>query len=129
MKKVLVSLLVLALAMTSVFAAVDFNGEFVGGYNINYNPAGASKWSTHIMGQDGTGSNTTKLNLGFADEDGLWSVTAEGQMVADGRLQGDIKVDLFKLFGLENNMSLNLGLSMNDEQSILMAYADKSGNN
>ena len=129
MKKVLVSLLVLALAMSSVFAAVNFNGEFVGGYNINYNPAGASKWSTHIMGQDGTGSNTTKLNLGFADEDGLWSVTAEGQMVADGRLQGDIKVDLFKLFGLENNMSLNLGLSMNDEQSILMAYADKSGNN
>ena len=127
MKKVLVSLLVLALAMTSVFAAVDITGEFVGGYNFNMDKDG--NWTSHIMGQDGTGSHTTKLNLGVADEDGVWSVTAEGQMVADGRLAGDISIDMMKLFDAESDISVKFGLSMNDEQTVLRAYSNNSGKN
>ena len=126
MKKVLVSLLVLALAMTSVFAAVNFGGEFVGGYNFNYNN---DEWTSHIMGQDGTGSHTTKLNLSFADENGLWKVTTEGEMVADKRLAGDISIDMMKLFNAESDVSVNLGLAMNDEQSVLRAYSNQSGKN
>ena len=126
MKKVLVSLLVLALAMTSVFAAVNFGGEFVGGYNFNYNN---DEWTSHIMGQDGTGSHTTKLNLSFADENGLWKVTTEGEMVADKRLAGDISIDMMKLFNAESDVSVNFGLAMNDEQSVLRAYSNQSGKN
>ena len=126
MKKVLVSLLVLALAMTSVFAAVNFGGEFVGGYNFNYNN---DEWTSHIMGQDGTGSHTTKLNLSFADENGLWKVTTEGEMVADKRLAGDISIDMMKLFNAESDVSVKFGLAMNDEQSVLRAYSNQSGKN
>ena len=126
MKKVLVSLLVLALAMTSVFAAVNFGGEFVGGYNFNYNN---DEWTSHIMGQDGTGSHTTKLNLSFADENGLWKVTTEGEMVADKRLAGDISIDMMKLFNAESDVSVKFGLAMNDEQTVLRAYSNQSGKN
>ncbi len=127
MKKVLVSLLVLALAMTSVFAAVNFSGEFVAGYNFNMDKDG--KWTSHIMGQDGTGSHTTKLNLGVSDEAGIWSISAEGQMVADSRLAGDISIDMMKLFGADSDLSVKLGLSMNDEQVVLRAYSNQSGKN
>lgn len=126
MKKVLVSLLVLALAMTSVFAAVNFGGEFVGGYNFNYNN---DEWTSHIMGQDGTGTHTTKLNLSFADENGLWKVTTEGQMAADARLAGDISIDMMKLFNAESDVSVNFGLAMNDQQTVLRAYSNQSGKN
>ena len=126
MKKVLVSLLVLALAMTSVFAAVNFGGEFVGGYNFNYNN---DEWTSHIMGQDGTGSHTTKLNLSFADENGLWEVKTEGEMVADKRLAGDISIDMMKLFNAESDVSVKFGLAMNDEQTVLRAYSNQSGKN
>ena len=129
MKKVLVSLLVLALAMTSVFAAVNFSGELVAGYEFNYNNNGSKEWGYHVMGQDGDDTNTTKLNLGFADDNGVWSVGVEGALIADGRVSGDIKVDMLKLFGVESNMSLTLGLAANDEQSVLRAYSNQSGNN
>ena len=128
MKKVLVSLLVLALAMTSVFAAVNFSGEFVAGYNFNMDKDG--KWTSHIMGQDGEGSDTTKLNLGFSDENGVWKITTEGDFVADGRLMGDISVDMMKLFGAtESDFSLKVALAANDEQTGLRAYSNQSGNN
>ena len=127
MKKVLVSLLVLALAMTSVFAAVNFSGEFVAGYNFNMDKDG--KWTSHIMGQDGEGSDTTKLNLGFSDENGVWKITTEGDFVADGRLMGDISVDMMKLFNAESDVSVNFGLAVNDEQSVLRAYSNQSGKN
>lgn len=129
MKKVLVSLLVLALAMSSVFAAVNFNGELVAGYNFNYDADGSGKWGYHVMGQDGDDSNTTKLNLSFADENGLWKVTTEGQMIADGRIPGDFAVDMLKLFDVDSDLSVKLGLSVNDEQTVLRAYSNQSGNN
>ena len=129
MKKVLVSLLVLALATTGVFAAVNFSGNFVAGYNFNYNNGGNEKWETHVMGQDGDDTNTTKLNLGFADDNGLWTIGLESTFIADGRLSGDISVDMMKLFDAESDISLKLGLSVNDEQTVLRAYSNQSGNN
>lgn len=129
MKKVLVSLLVLALAMSSVFAAVKFNGELVAGYNFNYDANGSGKWGYHVMGQDGDDSNTTKLKLSFADDNGLWTVSTEGQMIADGRISGDFAVDMLKLFDVDSDLSVKLGLSVNDEQTVLRAYSNQSGNN
>ena len=126
MKKVLVSLLVLALAMTSVFAAVNFSGELVAGYGFQYN---ADNWTNHIVGQDGEDTNTTKLNLSIADDNGVWSIGLEGVLVADGRVSGDLNVDLLKAFGVDSDFSLGLGLLVNDEQTGLRAYNNLSGKN
>ena len=126
MKKVLVSLLVLALAMTSVFAAVNFSGELVAGYGFQYSD---KEWTNHIVGQDGENTNTTKLLLGIADDNGVWSVGVEGVLVSDGRVSGDLNVDLLKAFGLDTDFSLGLGLLVNDEQTGLRAYNNLSGKN
>ena len=72
MKKVLVSLLVLALAMTSAFAAVDITGEVVAGYVFNWDKDG--NYKAQSFGQDNVATNPIKLNLGVADENGYWSV-------------------------------------------------------
>ena len=109
MKKVLVSLLVLALAMTSVFAAVDITGELVAGYAMKV--GGPEKYVGMVYGQDGEETNTTKLNLGVADENGLWSIAMKGYFYADDRLGGSVTLDLAKLFAPESDFSAKLGLS------------------
>ncbi len=127
MKKVLVSLLVLALATAGAFAAVNFSGELVTGYNLNIDKNG--DFHGHVFGQDGTDTNTTKLNLGVADDNGVWTIGIEGILVADGRVSGDITVDLMKLFAADSDISLKLGLAVNDEQTVLRAYSNQSGKN
>ena len=128
MKKVLVSLLVLALAMTSVFAAVNFSGELVAGYGFQIGVP-EKGWTGHVIGQDGEDTNTTKLNLGIADDNGVWSIGIEGALIADGRVSGDINVDLLKAFGVDSDFSLGLSLLANDEQTGLRAYNNLSGKN
>ena len=129
MKKILTILTVALLACSTVFAAVNFSGAFVAGYNFNYNNAGSEDWGFHVMCQDGYDSNTTKLNLGFADDNGVWSIGLEGQFVADGRLSGDISIDMMKLLDVESDVALKVALAVNDEQSVLRAYSNNSGNN
>ena len=127
MKKILTILTVALLACSTVFAAVNFSGELVSGYNLNFDKDG--NFSGHVFGQDGTDSNTTKLNLGIADDNGVWSVGIEGVLVADGRVSGDLTVDMMKLFGADSDLSVKLGLAANDEQTVLRAYANPSGKN
>ena len=126
MKKILTILTVALLACTTVFAAVNFSGELVAGYQFNYNN---ETWTSHAQGQDGGDSNTTKLNLGITDDNGVWSVGIEGVLVADGRVSGDISLDMMKLFGAESDFSLKVALAANDEQTGLRAYSNQSGNN
>lgn len=109
MKKVLVTLLVLAVAMSSVFAAVDITGELVAGYALKF--GGTEKYTGMIFGQDNENTNTTKLNLGVADEDGVWSIAMKGFFYADDRLGGSATVDLVKLFAPDSAASAKLGLS------------------
>ena len=78
MKKFLTILTVALLACSTVFAAVNFSGELVAGYQFQYED---EKWTSHVYGQDGDDSNTTKLNLGFADDNGIWNVVVEGVLV------------------------------------------------
>ena len=125
MKKAIVSLLVLALAVTGAFAAVDFSGELVAGYAFQYNDKN-DEWTNHIMGQDGEDTNTTKLNLGIADENGLWKVTIEGTPTIDdsGAVSGDLSVDLAKLIaGPETDWTAAIGLNVLDRMTGLRAYA------
>ena len=127
MKKVLVSLLVLAFAMTSAFAAVDFTGEVVAGYTFQYNN---DAWNFHTMGQDGVGTSPIKLNAKVADENGYWDVTMKGVLIADNRLGGNLNVDLGKIIlGADSDLSIKLGMYANNRITGYRAYTNKSGLN
>ena len=133
MKKAFALLTLLSLASVLVFAGVDFSGELQAGYVFNYDDGGKGEWDTFIWGQDGDDTNTTKLNLGVADEDGLWSVNIEGNPTLDdsGAVSGDLTIDLAKIIaGPETEWSTTLGLLVNDEMTGLRAYRRTSlGNN
>ena len=95
MKKALVLLMALVLSASAVFAAVEFSGELVAGYAFQNN---GSEWTNHIMGQDGEDTNTTRLDLSIADENGIWAVTLDGAFVSadDGGMAADVTVDVVK---------------------------------
>ena len=95
MKKALVLLVALVLSASAVFAAVEFSGELVAGYAFQNN---GSEWTNHIMGQDGEDTNTTRLDLSIADENGIWAVTLDGAFVSadDGGMAADVTVDVVK---------------------------------
>ncbi len=136
MKKVLVTLLVFAVAVSGVFAAVNFSGSLTAGYVIQ-NKGGA--WESYIMGDDNTDSNSTTLKINIADENGYWSAALEGALFADGsntgddhqnRVAGDISVDLAKIIaGPETEWSAQLQLLAYDRVTGLRAYTNKSGLN
>ena len=137
MKKVLVSLLVLAVAVSGAFAAVNFSGNFKTGYVFAVNDG---TWNNQIFGQDNTNTNQTKLNLGIADEDGYWTVGLEGEVYLDGsnlnasttgnRIAGDITLDIAKMIGgADTDWSAALSLVANDRITALRAYTNKSGLN
>lgn len=128
MKKVLVALLVLAVALSSAFA-VNFTGEFVGGYQFNWDKD-FDNFQTHIMGQDGDDSNTTKLVLGFADENGIWDLQVRGYLTSNYRTNGNLNINFDKLiWGPDTDIKLQLGFVANDNQAGLRAYHNGSGNN
>ena len=128
MKKVLVSLLVLALAMSSVFAAVEFSGSATFGYQLNYDPE-SKDFAGFIQGDDGDDTNTSSLKLNIVDDNGLWNVYIEGNPEFDGsgKVAGDLTLDLLKLFGAESDVSLSLGFNANDRYTGERAYVNKSG--
>ena len=136
MKKVLVTLLVLAVAVSGVFAAVNFSGSLTSGYVIE-NRGG--QWSSWIFGDDNKDSNSTTLKINIADENGYWSGALEGVLYADGsntndgrenRVAGDITVDLAKIIaGPDTDWSAQLQLLAYDRITALRAYTNKSGLN
>ena len=128
MKKVLVSLLVLALATTGVFAAVEFSGSATFGYQLNYDPV-TEDFAGFIQGDDGDDTDTTSLKLNIADENGLWNVYIEGNPEFDssGAVAGDLTLNLLQLFGAETDVTLDLGFSANDRFTGDRAYVNKSG--
>ena len=124
MKKFLTILTVALLACSTVFAAVNFSGELKAGYTFVNND---NEWTSHVMGQDGIDSNSTKLNLSIGDEAGIWSIGLEGVVNLDARLMGDITVDVLKAFGLETDWDFSVALLANDRVQGLRAYSNKSG--
>ena len=136
MKKVLVTLLVLAVAVSGVFAAVNFSGSLTSGYVIQ-NRDGA--WQTWIFGDDNRDTNSTTLKLNIADENGYWSSTLEGALYVDGsntgdghqnRVAGDITVDLAKIIaGPDTDWTAQIQLLAFDRITALRAYSNKSGLN
>ena len=127
MKKVLVSLLVLAIAVSSAFAAVDFTGKVVAGYTFALYQ---DEWLYATMGEDGVGSAPIKLNATVADENGYWAVTMKGALVADSRVGGNANVDLGKiLLGPDSDIAVKVGMYANDRITGYRAYTNQSGLN
>ena len=127
MKKVLVSLLVLALATASAFAAVDFTGKVVAGYTFQLYD---NEWNFATMGEDGIGSAPLKLNVKAADENGYWDVTFKGTLIADSRLGAAANVDLGKIImGADSDLSIKFGMYGNMRVTGYRAYTNKSGLN
>ena len=136
MKKVLVSLLVLAVAVSGAFAAVNISGNLVTGYVLNFDEDG--NFSSGVFGQDNLNSNSTKLTLGFGDDNGIWSIGLEGELYADGanlvddhkglnRVAGDVTIDIAKMISADTDWSAKLGVLANDRVVGLRAYTNKSG--
>ncbi len=136
MKKVLVTLLVFAVAVSGVFAAVNFSGSLTSGYVIQNKD---NAWKTWIFGDDNTDSNSTTLKLSFGDENGYWTANMEGALYLDGssvgdehpnRVAGDITVDLAKIIaGADTEWSAQIQLLAYDRITALRAYTNKSGLN
>ena len=136
MKKVLVTLLVLAVAVSGVFAAVNFSGSLTSGYVIQNRD---NDWSTWVFGDDNRDTNSTTLKVNIADENGYWSSTLEGALYVDGsdtgddhqnRVAGDITVDLAKIIaGPDTDWSAQIQLLAYDRITALRAYTNKSGLN
>ena len=139
MKKVLVTLLVFAVAVSGVFAAVNFSGSLTSGYVIQDR---GGEWTSWIFGDDNTDTNSTTLKVNIADENGYWSSSLEGALYVDGsstgddhqnRVAGDITVDLAKsiaaAFGATTDWSVDLSFYANDRLTGLRAYTNKSGLN
>ena len=127
MKRILSVLLIALVACTSAFAAVNFSGSATIGYAIQYDHE-ADDWSAHLNGDDGEDTNTGSLNLNIADDNGLWSVTFEGEPTLDsaGGIAADVTVDLAKIVGLED-WTLAVGMSANDRFTPTRAYSNNSG--
>ena len=137
MKKVLVTLLVLAVAVSGVFAAVNFSGSLTSGYVIQNANDG---WKSWVFGDDNKDTNSTTLKVNIADENGYWSGALEGVLYADGsnvgddypqnRVAGDITVDLAKIIaGPDTDWSAQIQLLAFDRITALRAYTNKSGLN
>ena len=139
MKKALVTLLVLAAAASGAFAAVNFSGELVTGYVFQ---RAHDEWTNYVFGQDNKDTNSTKLTLGIAEDDGYWSIGLEGELYVDGasvipdgqhkqnRVAGDISLDLAKMIaGSDTDWAAKLSLVANDRVVGLRAYTNKSGLN
>ena len=128
MKKLIVSLLVLAMALSAVSAAVDFSGNLEAGYAFQYNHR-TDAWTNHIMGEDGEDTNTTQLDLTISDDNGLWSVGIEANptMNDDGAVSGDLSVDLAKSIaavkGSSTDWSAVIELNVMDRVTLLRAYS------
>ena len=136
MKKVLVTLLVFAVAVSGVFAAVNFSGSLTSGYVIQNRD---NEWKSWVFGDDNRDSNSTTLKVNIADENGYWSSSLEGALYVDGshtgdghqnRVAGDITVDLAKIIaGPETEWSAQIQLLAFDRITALRAYTNKSGLN
>ena len=135
MKKVLVSLLVLAVAVSGAFAGVTFSGNFKTGYVFQLNDG---DWTNSVFGQDNTDSNQTKLNLSVADDNGYWSMALKGPVFLDGaalsvdvdnpRLATDLTLNLDKIIGGEDaEWTAQLQVLGNNRVVGERAYTNKSG--
>ncbi len=135
MKKVLVSLLIAALAVSSAFAAVNFTGSLKTGYVIQY---ANDAWTSHVFGEDNTDTNSTQLKLNIADDNGVWGIGIRGILVSNGsnpdgsigsRVAGTINLDIAKMVAQDTDWSLKLGVLAHERITTLRAYSNKSGLN
>ncbi len=118
-------------------AAVNLSGDFVTGYVFNYDKD-SDTWKNWVFGQDNIDTNQTELNIGIADDSGIWAIDLSGEVILNGssmhglaeRMMGSISVDLAKLIaGADTDWNAKLQHLANDRIIGLRAYTNKSGLN
>lgn len=122
----------MVLAAAAAFAGVNFGGSVVAGYEFNYDN---DKWTSHVYGQDGDDTDTGKLTLTVADDNGYWDANIEGVINTDnsGAVSADLNVNAMKILedtlGFDSEFSAVVSLGGNDRVTALRAYSNNSGNN
>ncbi len=114
------------LAASSVFAAVSFGGEFKAGYNI---PVNFDDFKSTTIGTYKDAE--VKLSVSAKDDDGIWSVSATGELTTSVAMKGKATVNFDKLaakLGSDwGNWKLSLTAGNNDDPAISSAYNSKVG--
>lgn len=122
----------MVLAAAAAFAGVNFGGSVVAGYEFNYDN---DKWTSHVYGQDGDDTDTGKLTLTVADDNGYWDANIEGVINTDnsGAVSADLNVNAMKILedtlGFDSEFSAVVSFGGNDRVTALRAYSNNSGNN
>lgn len=124
MKRIITGLLVLIIAVTSVYASVTFSGKVVAGYTFSFNDYYSDdvKYYGRLYGEDNLDSEYAKVNIAVTNKEESVSATLDGALYADGRLGADFSFQLMDLFDLETDFSLKFALKYDDRISALRAY-------
>ena len=127
MKKILTIALVAVLAATSVFAGVNFSGNFRQGYKFTFAEGqdfASAAWKTE----------ESKLSIKATDDNGIWTISLKntGALDSANKWAANASVSLTKLLaaaGVDTgDFSLALSIGNNAKMAGLSAYNDVTGN-
>ena len=127
MKKVLTVLLVVLLATTTVFAAMNVSGRFRTGYKFSFNDGFAA---------EGWKENTeAKFSLKVSDDAGIWTVSlkdwGEGALDSDDKIKANLSLNFTNLLAANGvdlgDFDISASIGANGAMTALSAYNDVTG--
>ena len=127
MKKVLTVLLVVLLATTTVFAAMNVSGRFRTGYKFSFNDGFTA---------EGWKENTeAKFSLKVSDDAGIWTVSlkdwGEGALDSDDKIKANLSLNFTNLLAANGvdlgDFDISASIGANGAMTALSAYNDVTG--
>ena len=127
MKKVLTVLLVVLLATTTVFAAMNVSGRFRTGYKFSFNDGFTA---------DGWKENTeAKFSLKVSDDAGIWTVSlkdwGDGALDSDDKIKANLSLNFTNLLAANGvdlgDFDISASIGANGAMTALSAYNDVTG--
>ena len=127
MKKVLTVLLVVLLATTTVFAAMNVSGRFRTGYKFSFNDGFTA---------DGWKENTeAKFTLKVSDDAGIWTVSlkdwGDGALDSDDKIKANLSLNFTNLLAANGvdlgDFDISASIGANGAMTALSAYNDVTG--
>ena len=127
MKKVLTVLLVVLLATTTVFAAMNVSGRFRTGYKFSFNDGfSAEGWKK---------DTEAKFSLKVSDDAGIWTVSlkdwGEGALDSDDKIKANLSLNFTNLLAANGvdlgDFDISASIGANGAMTALSAYNDVTG--
>ena len=127
MKKVLTVLLVVLLATTTVFAAMNVSGRFRTGYKFSFNDGfTADGWKENAE---------AKFTLKVSDDAGIWTVSlkdwGEGALDSDDKIKANLSLNFTNLLAANGvdlgDFDISASIGANGAMTALSAYNDVTG--